>query len=167
MVLISKETYAWGLSWAASRQIDLWTCSPESQKFLERPEQDSLPGGCIPVMALAREWWASQVVLVVKNPPANEGRRKRCGFYSWVGKTLWRRAQRPIPVFLPGESHGQRSLGSIGSHRVGHNWSDLAFMEWWAECIFPGQGRRRGASDCLQWHPLNYFLGQISGCFQR
>ena len=31
------------------------------------------------------------------------------------------------PVFLPGESHGQRSLvGFIGSHTVGHDGSDLA-----------------------------------------
>ena len=31
-------------------------------------------------------------------------------------------------MFLPGESQGQRSGGlpSMGSHRVGHNWSDLA-----------------------------------------
>ena len=28
----------------------------------------------------------------------------------WVGKTPWRRKQQPTPVFLPGESHGQRSL---------------------------------------------------------
>ena len=28
----------------------------------------------------------------------------------WVGKIPWRRAWQPIPVFLPGESHGQRSL---------------------------------------------------------
>ena len=28
----------------------------------------------------------------------------------WVRKTPWRRAWKPIPVFLPGESHGQRSL---------------------------------------------------------
>ena len=27
-----------------------------------------------------------------------------------VGKILWRRAWQPTPVFLPGESHGQRSL---------------------------------------------------------
>ena len=27
----------------------------------------------------------------------------------WVGKIPWR-AQQPTPVFLPGESHGQRSL---------------------------------------------------------
>jgi len=28
----------------------------------------------------------------------------------WVGKILWRREWLPTPVFLPGESHGQRSL---------------------------------------------------------
>jgi len=28
----------------------------------------------------------------------------------WVGKTPWRREQLPTPVFLPGESHGQKSL---------------------------------------------------------
>ena len=27
----------------------------------------------------------------------------------WVGQIPWRRAQKPTPVFLPGESHGQRS----------------------------------------------------------
>ena len=29
---------------------------------------------------------------------------------TWVQKTPWRRAWQPAPVFLPGESHGQRSL---------------------------------------------------------
>ena len=37
-------------------------------------------------------------------------RRKRCRFNPWVGKIPWRRAWQPTPVFLPGESHGQRSL---------------------------------------------------------
>ena len=31
-------------------------------------------------------------------------------FDSWVGKIPWRRKWQPTPVFLPGESHGQRSL---------------------------------------------------------
>ena len=35
---------------------------------------------------------------------------KRPGFDLWVGKILWRRKWQPIPVFLPGKSHGQRSL---------------------------------------------------------
>ena len=40
----------------------------------------------------------------------------------------WRRKWQPAPVFLPGESQGQGSLGlpSVASHRVGHDWSDLA-----------------------------------------
>ena len=54
--------------------------------------------------------WASQVVLVVKNPPANACRWKRHMFNLWVGKIPWRRKWQPTPVFLPGESHGQRSL---------------------------------------------------------
>ena len=39
-------------------------------------------------------------------------RHKRWGFYPLVGKIPWRRPWQPTPVFLPGESHGQRSLGS-------------------------------------------------------
>ena len=36
--------------------------------------------------------------------------RRRCGFSPWVGKIPWRREWLPTPVFLPGESQGQRSL---------------------------------------------------------
>ena len=32
------------------------------------------------------------------------------GFNPWVGKILWRRKWQPTPVFLPGKSHGQKSL---------------------------------------------------------
>jgi len=34
----------------------------------------------------------------------------------------WRRAWQPTPVFLPGESHGQRSLAYY-SHRVTKSWT--------------------------------------------
>ena len=53
---------------------------------------------------------ASQVVLVVKNSPANAGDVKRHRFDPWVDNILWRRAQQITPVLLPGESHGHRSL---------------------------------------------------------
>ena len=33
---------------------------------------------------------------------------------SWVGKIPWKRAWQPTPVFLPAESHGQRSLVGYG-----------------------------------------------------
>ena len=41
----------------------------------------------------------------------------------------WRRKWQPTPVFLPGESQGwwePGGLPSMGSHRVRHDWSDLA-----------------------------------------
>ena len=60
---------------------------------------------------------ASQVVVVVKDPPAYAGRHKRHGVNACVGKIPWRMAQQPTPVFLPGESYGQRSLGAK-VHRV-------------------------------------------------
>ena len=55
-----------------------------------------------------------QVALVVKNPPDNAGSIKRHGFNLWVRKIPRRRAWQPTPVFLPGESHGQKSLAGYG-----------------------------------------------------
>ena len=37
-------------------------------------------------------------------------RLKRPGFNSWIRKIPWRRAWQATPVFLPGESHGQKRL---------------------------------------------------------
>ena len=45
-----------------------------------------------------------------KKPACQCRRHKRHGFDAWVEKICWRRALQPTPVFLPGESHGQRSL---------------------------------------------------------
>ena len=54
------------------------------------------------------------MVLVVKNLPANAGNIMRHGFDPWVGKIPWKKAGQPTPVFLPGESHGHRSLAGYG-----------------------------------------------------
>ena len=45
-----------------------------------------------------------------KEPACQCRRRERRGFDPWVGKIPWRREWQPTPVFLPGESHGQRRL---------------------------------------------------------
>ena len=55
---------------------------------------------------------ASQVVLVVKNLPANTGDARDVGLIPWIRKIPWKRAWQPTPVFLPRESDGQRSLAS-------------------------------------------------------
>ena len=41
----------------------------------------------------------------------------------WVRKIPWRREWQPIPVFLPGESYGQRS--QAGYSPWGHKESDM------------------------------------------
>ena len=55
----------------------------------------------------------------IKNPLAMQEIR----FDPWVGKIPWRKKWQPTPVFLPGKSHGQRSLvGTVhGVARVRHD----------------------------------------------
>jgi len=57
--------------------------------------------------------------------------KHRMGLFMFIFYTLslftfmhWKKIWQPTPVFLPGESQGQGSLGglpSMGSHRVGHD----------------------------------------------
>ena len=54
--------------------------------------------------------WASQVAQMVKNPPANAGDIETQVRSLHQEDPLERREWQPTPVFLPGESHGQRSL---------------------------------------------------------
>ena len=59
---------------------------------------------------------------VGKGSTGNAGDSGRCKFNPWVRKIPWRRVWQPTPVFLPGESHGQRSL--VGYSPWGHKVSD-------------------------------------------
>ena len=45
-----------------------------------------------------------------KEPICQCRKHKRIRFDPWVGKIPWREAWQPTSVFLPGESHGLRSL---------------------------------------------------------
>ena len=47
---------------------------------------------------------------------------KSCEFDPWVEKIPWNRKWEPTPMFLPEESHGQRSLAGYGPW--GHKESD-------------------------------------------
>ena len=53
---------------------------------------------------------------------------RRCGFDPWVGKISWMK-WLPTPVFLPGKTHGQRSL--VGYSPWGHKKSDTAEQLTW------------------------------------
>ena len=72
--------------------------------------------------------WASQMALVVKNPPDNAGDIRDAGSIHGSGRSPWRRVWLPKAVFLPRQSHGKRSLVGCNpwGRRVGHHWSNLA-----------------------------------------
>ena len=58
---------------------------------------------------------ASHMVLVVRNLPTNARDVRDVSSIPGLGRSLgegnaWRRKWQPTPVFLPGKSHGQRSL---------------------------------------------------------
>ena len=58
-----------------------------------------------------------------KESACQRRRPGRHGFNPWVGKTPWRRKWQHTPIFLPGKSHGQRSL--VGYSPWGHRESDM------------------------------------------
>jgi len=58
-----------------------------------------------------------------KEPACQCRRHKRCRYDPWIGKIPWRRARQATLLFLPGESHGQRSL--VGYSPQGHKESDM------------------------------------------
>ena len=58
-----------------------------------------------------------------KESACQRRRHKRHGFNLWVRKIPWNKKCQPTPVFLPGKSHGQRSL--VGYSPWGHKESDV------------------------------------------
>ena len=62
-------------------------------------------------------------MLVVKNLPANAGDIREAGSIPGSGRSPGGRHSNPTPVFLPGESHEQRSLVGYSpcGRRVGHD----------------------------------------------
>ena len=72
------------------------------------------------VHGVEKSWtWLSDLTIIIigvnSGPGGKESacqcrRCRRHGFDPWVVKIPWRRKWKPIPVFLPGKSHGQRSL---------------------------------------------------------
>ena len=74
----------------------------------------------------------------------------RPGFDPWVRKIPWRRKWQPTPVFLPGESHGGRSL--VGCSPWGCKESDvpeLLHFHFSLSCIGEGNDNPLQCS-CLE-----------------
>ena len=76
--------------------------------------------------------------------------RRRPQFDSWIRKSQWRRDRLPTPVFLPGKSHGRRSL--VGCSPWGREESDTTerlHFHFSLSCIGEGNGNPRQCS-CLE-----------------
>ena len=69
---------------------------------------------------LGAPWWLS-----AKESTCQCRRCRRLWFDPWVRKIPWKRECQPIPVFLPGKSHRQRSLVGYSpwGWRVRHDWA--------------------------------------------
>ena len=97
---------------------------------------------------------------------------RRGGFHPCVRKIPWRRAWQPTPVFLPGESHGQRSL--VGCSPWGRKELDTTWPlnnkrdggEKGVSAVPPGQGTagtpfcRAGQNAQQNWPPWNRLFCQ-------
>ena len=82
---------------------------------------------------------------VVKYSPANAGDIRDPGLIL-LRKIPWRRKWRPTPVFLPGESHEQRSLWAT-THGVTKSWTQLIDQAW-AWC-FSLQGMNKHTHEMI------------------
>ena len=95
----------------------------------------------------------------------------------------WRRKWQPTPVFLPGESYGWRNLVGYSprGHRVGHDWSDLAYtyrsqmtsyhfpVSWWPKEVSRKKGWGEGWSriDARHLGPKDTHLRFVSALSVR
>ena len=71
----------------------------------------------IPSVSSPVTWVICAYLAVITGlPTLLSGKEFACnvGWHPWVGKILWKRKWQPTPVFLPGESYGQRSLVGYG-----------------------------------------------------
>ena len=96
-----------------------------------------------------------------KKPACQYRRCKRRGLDPWVRKIPWRRALQPTPVFLPGESHGQKSLAGYSPWR--RTESDTTEATWhtqWEAAVY--------STGIPPWDTLmTWGWGLMGGRFKR
>ena len=95
------------------------------------------------IMHIQRVYLGLPWQLSSKAPPAY----RRHGFHPWVWRIPWRRAWQPTPAFLPGKSHGQRSLA--GYSPWGHKESDTteATSHTCMQTAYLGKNRQKNSNS--------------------
>ena len=101
-------------------------CCPSS--FFCKPQSDS---HCIPLVTQQEEYRGFANRNKSGFPAGSVGRVcpqcRRSGFDPWIGKIYWSKEWLPTLVFLPGESHGRRSL--VG-YSLRHHESRIWLSDW-------------------------------------
>ena len=116
------------------------------------------------------------MVLVVKNPTANAGDKRDAGLIPW------RRESQLTPVFLPGESHGQRSLvgyspwgsesqtwlkqlSTAAPHNQGQFWYQKSSMNLFAQLLPKVEGKGVPYWETVLHDPvILFFMSYSSFC---
>ena len=109
-------------------------CDPMDCSMPGLPVQHQLTGLGAPILQYGLPWSLSD--------KESTCQCRRCGFDPRVGKVPWRRKWQSTPIFLPGKSHGQRSLA--GYSPQGHEESDT--MEATKQ-----QQKSMNSHGALQW----------------
>ena len=95
---------------------------------------------------------ASLMVQTVKNSPASVGDAGSSSLIVWEGRSPGEGKRQPTLVFLPGESHGQKSLAGYspwGCKRVGHDFTTKQ------------QQSQREKIKIFLWKQKNNLLGHL------
>ena len=93
----------------ASQSIMLYTLNLHSaacRLYLNKPGKEKIVHSLLLLSIIP--WYAGGAS--GKELTCQRKRGKRPRFNPWVGKVPWRKAWQSTPVFLPGESHGKRTL---------------------------------------------------------
>ena len=70
-------------------------------------------------------WWASQVALVVKKPPANSGDIRHSGLIPGLGRFPWRRELNPLQYSCLGNPMTEEP-GEVQSMQLQKRWTRLS-----------------------------------------
>ena len=100
-------------------------------------------------------WWCSG-----KESACQCRRCKRQGFNLWVGNIPWRRKWQPMPVFLPGKSHGQPMVWKNVRHNLATKQQKLGVL-WGPTHIYPLLGNIPKRSYAFLYHYTYYKLQKI------
>ena len=112
---------------------------PSSTEATRQPSRGRPRAGSVEMSGQvpAFPWWLCDECLQCRRPR----------FDHWIGKMPWRRPWQPTPVFLPGESHGQRSLAGH-SLQGRKEWTQvsnqhfLSYLQISAQHAQPENGKR-------------------------